>query len=139
MNAFNDIFESEFTDQFIKWFRENSPLCGKTKTMEKICEAFPKDYIMAKQPYPPYGFAPYCNKAAILMNHFKDEGRIETEKKGRSYCYTWVEHDCEQCAWKPECSVDQNSKYCYFDQLLDPCPLCNDDMHLSLEEEERSK
>ena len=30
-------------DEFIAWFKANQPLCGKTKTMEKIVKAFSAD------------------------------------------------------------------------------------------------
>jgi len=72
---------------FIEWFRANQPLCGKTKTMEKICEAFPESAIDAKRPFPPYGMHKYSTLAAVYMNTLKDMGNMKTYKKGRSYCY----------------------------------------------------
>ena len=75
------------TDEFIEWFKRNQPLCGKTKTMEKIVDAFPKSAYDVKRPFPPYGYHKYSSLAAIIMNTLKDEGKMKTYKKGRSYCY----------------------------------------------------
>lgn len=80
-------------EKFWQWFKENSPLCGKMKTMEKICKAFPETTINTKRPFPPYGYGKYSNEAAVLMNLWKEEGKITTEKRGRSYCYIIVESD----------------------------------------------
>ena len=74
-------------EEFYNWFKENSPLCGKGKTMQKICEAFPEATITIKQPFPPYGFQKYSTKAAKLMNKWKQEGKLIAEKKGRVFCY----------------------------------------------------
>lgn len=72
---------------FIEWFKANQPLCGKTKTMEKICKAFPESTIMAKRPFPPYDHHKYSSLAAITMNNLKDMGKLKTYKKGRTWCY----------------------------------------------------
>lgn len=74
-------------EKFWDWFKENSPLCGKMKTMQQICDAFPESAIDAKLPFPPYGHRKYSNEAAILMNLWKEEGKIITKKHGRTYCY----------------------------------------------------
>lgn len=77
-------------EAFIEWFKANQPLCGKVKTMERICEAFPESAVMAKRPYPPYDYHHYSSLAAIAMNKLNDAGRMKTYKKGRSYCYEIV-------------------------------------------------
>lgn len=76
---------------FIEWFKANQPLCGKVKTMERICTAFPDSTFTAKRPYPPYDYHPYSSLAAIAMNKLKEAGRMRTYKKGRSYCYEIVD------------------------------------------------
>lgn len=78
-------------EAFIEWFKTNQPLCGKVKTMEKIVAAFPESAIMAKRPFPPYGYHPYSSLAAIAMNELKDAGRMRTYKKGRTWCYEIVD------------------------------------------------
>ena len=78
-------------EKFIEWFKANQPLCGKVKTMEKICEAFPESAIMAKRPYPPYDYHKYSSLAAIAMNKLKEARRLRTYKKGRTWCYEIVE------------------------------------------------
>ncbi len=72
---------------FIEWFKANQPLCGKVKTMEKICKAFPDSTVMAKRPYPPYDDHHYSSLAAIAMNKLQEAGRMRTYKKGRTVCY----------------------------------------------------
>jgi len=72
---------------FIEWFRANQPLCGKEKTMEKICKAFPKSTIDVKRPYPPYDIHKYSTIAAEAMNTLQRMGRLKVYKKGRTYCY----------------------------------------------------
>lgn len=73
--------------EFIEWFKANQPLCGKVKTMEKICEAFPESAYTIRRPYPPYGYTLYSSLAAIAMNRLKEAGRMKTYKKGRTWCY----------------------------------------------------
>lgn len=74
-------------NEFWEWLKQNSPLCGKMKTMAKICEAFPEATITVKQPFPPYKYQLYSSEAAVLMNKWKEEGKLLTEKKGRVWCY----------------------------------------------------
>ena len=83
------------TEEFIKWFKENQPLCGKAKTMKKICDAFPESAFYVKQPFPPYGYSKYSTLAAIVMNTLKDEGKMKTYKKGRTYCYEIIGDNVE--------------------------------------------
>lgn len=56
--------------------------------MAKICEAFPEATITIKQPFPPFEYQEYSNEAAALMNKWKEEGKMITEKKGRVWCYS---------------------------------------------------
>ncbi|MCK4849066.1 MAG: hypothetical protein KAT16_08585, partial [Candidatus Heimdallarchaeota archaeon] len=72
---------------FYIWFKENSPLCGKGKTMQKISEAFPDSAFTIKQPFSPFRFQKYSIKAAKPMNKWKQEGRLIVEKKGRVFCF----------------------------------------------------
>ena len=78
-------------DAFINWFKANQPLCGKTKTMEKIVKAFPKSAYDVRRPYPPYDIHKYSSLAAATMNNLKAMGKLITYKKGRSYCYEIIE------------------------------------------------
>lgn len=77
-------------DEFWEWFKENSPLCGKMKTMLKICDAFPDSSFYIRQPFPPFDNQKYNSKAAMLMNKWVAEGKLITEKKGRVWCYNIV-------------------------------------------------
>lgn len=73
--------------KFIEWFKSNQPLCGKTKTMEKITKAFPESAFTIQRPFPPYDLHEYSTRAAILMNRLSVEGRLKIYKKGRTWCY----------------------------------------------------
>jgi len=77
--------------EFYNWFKKNSPLCGKVKTMQKICDAFPDNVFTIRNSWPPYALSKYNTEAAKLMNKWKQEGKIVAKKKGRSYCYSVVE------------------------------------------------
>lgn len=56
--------------------------------MRKICKAFPEASFDNKQPFPPFEYGKYSSEAAILMNLWKEEGKITIEKKGRVWCYS---------------------------------------------------
>lgn len=72
---------------FWDWFVENQPFRGKLKTMKKITDAFPESSFPTKHPFPPYKISSYCTHAAILMNKWKQEGKIITEKSGHTWIY----------------------------------------------------
>ena len=71
----------------LAWMKEQGELCGKVATMKKLCDAFPDDVIIIKQSWPPFDFQNYNSEAAKLLNKLKEEGKIGTEKKGRSWCF----------------------------------------------------
>lgn len=74
-------------DVFWEWFVENQPFRGKMNAMKKITDAFPESSFPIRQPFPPYGLQKYCTHAAKLMNKWKQEGKIMTEKSGNTYIY----------------------------------------------------
>lgn len=82
-------------EEFIKWFKDNSPHIGKGKTMENITKTFPDSSFDIHQTYPPYGYILHNTQAAKLINEMKDNNKIKTYKKGNAYCYEWIDEEKE--------------------------------------------
>ena len=59
--------------------------------MKEICEQFPEESFWMTTPWPPFELGKYNSKAAILMNKLKRRAKIETRKKGRSWCFKVTE------------------------------------------------